>query len=278
MAEIPLTGKRGVGRTTKLSADRYEAFFQVGWTVKRFPSGYEQVIRTGKGGWKIPLARLIMGQIVDRPLLSSEHVHHKNHDTLDNRDENLLLLTKGEHIAEHNRENRSYERAEQAATQKARANPKAGAYHNGYNRWTAYFKGKYLGMFKTQEEAIACYRKAVSEGVHAARVIIRDPNDENRGVFLRSSGRWEARFKSISLGTCDTKEEAIMRHRKAVAEGIDAARRLERTPDDPNRGLFQTPSGRFRACYNKKYLGLYDTREEARAVYLAARAAHEALR
>jgi hypothetical protein len=34
-------------------------------------------------------------------LLRSEHVHHRNHDTLDNHPDNLILLSHGEHIREH---------------------------------------------------------------------------------------------------------------------------------------------------------------------------------
>jgi hypothetical protein len=45
--------------------------------------------------------RHIMASLIGRPLLGSEHVHHVNHDTLDNRLENLVLLTAAEHTREH---------------------------------------------------------------------------------------------------------------------------------------------------------------------------------
>lgn len=276
MAQIPLIGKRGAGRATLVSDERQVELGVLNWAVKKFPGGYEQVIRNGRHGWKVSLARMIMSQMVQRELFSYEHVHHKNHDTLDNRDENLLLLTKGEHIAEHNRENRSYERAEKAATEKARSNPNAGAYQNRNGTWSAYFLGTYLGRFQTQEEAVACYRRAIEVGVDAARVSTRPKNrTADSGAYLQKSGRWRAQFRAQSLGLYDTKEEAITAYRKAVEEGVAAVRKLERTPDDPNRGVLLTPSGRWSASYNKKYLGRYDTKEEARAAYLAERAAHE---
>lgn len=47
--------------------------------------------------------RLVMEEIIGRYLTRSEDVHHINHDRLDNRIENLQLLTKSEHTILHNR-------------------------------------------------------------------------------------------------------------------------------------------------------------------------------
>lgn len=47
--------------------------------------------------------RLIVEERLGRFLESSEHIHHDNENRSDNRSENLLVVTNGEHIAIHNR-------------------------------------------------------------------------------------------------------------------------------------------------------------------------------
>jgi hypothetical protein len=47
------------------------------------------------------LHRHVMEQHLGRPLLRSEHVHHRNGDTHDNRIENLELLSCRQHMAHH---------------------------------------------------------------------------------------------------------------------------------------------------------------------------------
>ena len=47
--------------------------------------------------------RLVMVEHIGRPLTPDEHVHHINEDKLDNRIENLRVMSRSEHTAFHNR-------------------------------------------------------------------------------------------------------------------------------------------------------------------------------
>ena len=61
----------------------------IGDTV-RSTSGYLMVRKDGK---KVMQHRLVMEQVLGRPLLPTERVHHKNGDRQDNWPENLELWT-----------------------------------------------------------------------------------------------------------------------------------------------------------------------------------------
>jgi hypothetical protein len=54
----------------------------------------------GGAGWRFE-HRAIVERKIGRRLDRNEHVHHKNGDTLDNRIENLELLTHSEHSRRH---------------------------------------------------------------------------------------------------------------------------------------------------------------------------------
>jgi hypothetical protein len=55
-------------------------------------------------GRKVLEHRHVVEQRIGRPLLAGEHIHHRNGDKADNRDENLAVLTNREHRLLHVRQ------------------------------------------------------------------------------------------------------------------------------------------------------------------------------
>jgi hypothetical protein len=53
------------------------------------------------GGLYVRRSRVLMSAHLGRPLLRSEHVHHKNHDRTDDRIENFELLDAADHNRHH---------------------------------------------------------------------------------------------------------------------------------------------------------------------------------
>ena len=62
-------------------------------------AGYRYVLRAP--GEYVQEHRLVAEQMLGRPLLDDERVHHLNHDRLDNRPENLRVMTQSEHRSYH---------------------------------------------------------------------------------------------------------------------------------------------------------------------------------
>jgi hypothetical protein len=74
---------------------------------------------------------------------------HVNGNTLDNRRENLRVVTPTE-----NQLNRRGARSD------SRSGVRGVCWHGQTGRWTATYRGRYLGIFPTIEEAAATYAEA----------------------------------------------------------------------------------------------------------------------
>ena len=75
---------------------------------KRFCKGYEDIYKphhpNAKANGYIAEHRFIMSEFLDRPLKKHEFVHHINHNRLDNRLENIILMDSVEHNRMHRQE------------------------------------------------------------------------------------------------------------------------------------------------------------------------------
>ena len=86
-------------RVSKFRGENHFAW-KGGFSINK--NGYKVFENKGvKNGNRIEEHRLVMENYLGRKLLSSEIVHHINHNKLDNRVENLVLVTRAEHIKIH---------------------------------------------------------------------------------------------------------------------------------------------------------------------------------
>lgn len=133
-------------------------------------SGYHHTCIQGKNK---RTHRMVMEEALGRPLLAGEIVHHKNGDRLDNRPENLEVMSQSEHNRVHGFANRARTMQKLSAKTRPWGGPlpsnKSGFrgvyWHKRDKRWIAHIrisgKQKSLGRFSTPEETAAAYEKAL---------------------------------------------------------------------------------------------------------------------
>lgn len=124
------------------------------WWLDNF--GYaRRSVRVGRSRPRVFMHRLILIRIAGRPLSAQEFCDHINHNRLDNRRENLRVVT-----AQANSENRGIDRRNSLGLRGVSFHAKSG-------RWEAHVchRGtkQYLGLFTTPEEAAAVAARRRSE-------------------------------------------------------------------------------------------------------------------
>ena len=98
-------GVRSCGCSTRRTGEQ-SPNWRRGFTIST--NGYKHVLTSDptRTNRYQPEHRLVMAEVLGRPLTSDEVVHHINRDKTDNRPENLEVLSRQEHAALHAAEDR----------------------------------------------------------------------------------------------------------------------------------------------------------------------------
>ncbi len=152
MREIPLTQNQ----IALVDDSDYEFLSQWSWYAKNHHSGNFYAVRSSPTRNGKHYAIFMHRQILGLKHGDKRQGDHINHNTLDNCQDNLRICT--------NRENHRNQKSQRNSTSRFK-----GVYWNKINKkWVAQITvnglGKYLGIFKGEEEAALVYDKAaVSE-------------------------------------------------------------------------------------------------------------------
>jgi hypothetical protein len=219
--EIELKNKKGVVAKTLLSVDDYEKVKDYKWYLS---GGYVKA----SNKTTIFMHRIIMN--LNDPLLVVDHI---NHDKLDNRRENLRVVTRAA-----NNQNRP------KATNEDRTSKYKGVFLREFSHtslWVARCGQLYNQSFKTEEEAARAYDKAAlhSFGI-GAEINFKYTDDELNQILAEPA----------------PVTPTFVKKRSELPKGVWF----------DFRGLTRNPYG---AKFSRKSLGMYATPEEASAVYEA---------
>jgi hypothetical protein len=136
-------------------------------------------------------------------------VDHINHDTLDNRKENLRVVTQRQNLANrHPGKELSDTKSGLVGVRRVE--------RNTLHPWSAWYGETYLGAFTHASEASDAHDNARRKALEGKRVTYVPPKiagktSAHRGVRLRPDGYWQAYFRKKHLGCFKTEAEAIER-------------------------------------------------------------------
>lgn len=77
--------------------------------IRKHSNGYRYILirnKASRKGTYVLEHRYVMEKLLGRKLLHTEQVHHINHNKLDNRPENLIMIDRAEHTRLHQQEKR----------------------------------------------------------------------------------------------------------------------------------------------------------------------------
>ncbi len=162
--------------------------------------------RGADGKWKIvKMHRLLLDPPADR------QVDHKYHNGLDNRRDNIHIVTNGEN-ARNQINNVEFQSDVDGVTWRTR-----------HNKWQARWNGQALGDWNFEKEAIKAVREYRENGKTPDCVKKHNPavrQSKERGVAWDSkNGKWLARWKKQYLGYWVFEEDAIKAVREYRATG-----------------------------------------------------------